>query len=91
MTKDELIARIARKKTKGVELTWAQFTSAVGSAGQEAKAALLDAVNKDDASRIATAIASIVVSKRRDIVKPEIDQIIANDSLTLDQISELLG
>lgn len=90
MTKDELLARIARRKSKSVELTWAQFTSSVGAAGAESKAALLDAVNKNDASRMATIIGNIVDNKRKDIVKPEIDQIVVDNTLTLDQITELL-
>lgn len=91
MTREELLTKFAAQRARKTGLTWGQFTAMFTSLGAPEKAQLLDAANKGDARLLFTIINGLVVAKKRELARAEIDLVAADDSLTIDELIAILG
>lgn len=91
MTKDELLSKFAAQRARRIELTWAQFAGAVANADPAAKAVILEAANLSDGQALFTVINSLVIKKKRELARAEIDLVAADDNLTIDELIAILS
>lgn len=91
MTRDELLAKFANARARKISLTWAQFAGAVAGAPDPIKAQILAAANASDGRTLFTVINGLVVAKKQDLARAEIDLVAADDNLTIDELIAILS
>lgn len=91
MTRDELISQFVDRKAKKTKLTWGQFASAITTADQATKAAILSAANEGNGVQLFNILIPLIRSAKRNIAQAEVDAIAADDNLTIDELINILG
>ena len=90
MTRDELIARLKQQKARKVVLTWNQFVTAFQAIPADQKAdflASLNALNFQVANQLLT---RIVKNAKEAIASTEVDAIVADDTLTITELLDIM-
>jgi len=91
MTREELLTKFAEARARRISLTWAQFTGAVGAAPDPVKAQILAAANAADGRTLFTVINGLVVARKRELARAEVNVVAADDSLTIDELIAILS
>lgn len=92
MTPEQLLTKFATAKARKVDLSWAQFTAAIGGSDASTKAAVLAAANKGNGSALFKIINRLVVAKKYELARAEVDAAAAADSsLTIDELIAILS
>lgn len=91
MTKQELIAQLEAYEFKQISYTVAQTISAIGSASQEEKTSLTDAINALDKGLIGDIILTLFQAKRTADAKSIVAGKIVNNKIDLDEITLALS
>lgn len=91
MTREELLAELARKRSFKLVLNWGHFSGAVSSAPQATKTITVDAINSGNNPLLASTIIELVRAKRLDVARQEVDAVAADDKLSIDELIDILG
>ena len=92
MTKDEAIARIA-KRLQGKyasDITWAQFVGAMGDLAAAEKATLLGAVRRQDAQAIGQTVMRQIREWSASEAVTEATTMLADDAISLTELDKVL-
>ena len=90
MTREQLIEYFTRQRIKDTDLTWAQFTSAVGAITVDERTQLLLAINNGDKDALCGSLLKIANDKKRAIAAADIDALVADNTLTVDELLTLV-
>lgn len=91
MTRDELIAELASRRTKSTTLDWTALTAAIAQAPQLTKAAIVDAVNTNNSPVLMTLMTGIFKDKRHELALADVNQKLADDKLSVTELLEIMG
>ena len=91
MTRDELLATLATRKARKDVITWARFVSMFAATSQATKTQLITAVNAGNAAAIFTIISDLVRAEKQAKAVSEVNAVAADDSLTVDELIDILG
>lgn len=90
MTRDELIERFVKNRTKQTALTWGQFVSTVSASTPDEKAQILIALNNGDKDALCAILIGMAKTKKRELAISEVNTIIADNSVTVDELLTLV-
>lgn len=91
MTREELIAELATRRTRSITLDWNQLTAAIAQASVIQKGQIVDAVNTNNGPLLMTLMMAICKNARNDSALAEVNQKLADDKLSVDELLSLLG
>lgn len=91
MTRDELLATLATRKARKDAITWGRFVSMFAAASPQIKTQLMAAVNAGNAPAIFTIINDLVRAEKQAKAVSEVNAVAADDSLTVNELIEILG
>lgn len=91
MTREELIAELATRRTKSTTLDWTALVAAIAQAPQITKAAIVDAVNTNNSPVLMVLMTGIFKDKRRELALADVNQKLADDKLSVDELLEIMG
>lgn len=90
MTRDEFVSLLIRNRTKLTALTWTEFTGAVTAVSLDEKTQILLAVNSGDKTALSTLLINIANTKKTSLATSYVNDIIADNSLTIDELLTLV-
>lgn len=94
MTREELLDSFASKRARKISLTWAQFAGAVGALSDERKERILSLANDGapaSTARLGEVLAKVVAMKKLELARIEVEALVADGSVTVDELLNLLG
>lgn len=92
LTKDEIIARIlpGQLTKRRKEIVWGNIVSAVASASTVQKQAIAERLRNKDFVSVGRILSEIVMAALAIEVNNDLNQKLANNSLSIDELSEIL-
>ena len=90
MTRQQLIEYFVRQRTKDIDLNWAQFAGAVGAISADQRVQLLLAVNNGNKEALCNILLKIASDKKRELATVEVNALVADNSLTIDELLTLV-
>lgn len=90
MTKQELINKFIAKQTNNTSLAWAEFASAVSSAPTDVRTQILNAVNARNKQAFAEIVFGLAEQKKKELATTLVNAMVADNSLTLDELLTLV-
>lgn len=91
MTRDELLATLAQRKARKDAITWGRFVSMFAATTPTTKNNLIAAVNAGNASQIFTIINDLVRAEKLAKAQADVNAVAADNSLTVDELIDILG
>jgi len=92
LTKDEIKTRLLPRQLvkRRASIVWGDIVSSVASANATQKAAIADKLRVKDYIRVGRILSEIVMAALVVQVQQDLDQKLANNSLNIDELSEIL-
>lgn len=90
MTRDQLIAKLKAQKARKIDLTWNQFVTAFQALTAQEKADFLHALNASEFTVADKVLTKVVREAKLALASAAVDALVADNTITIDELLEIM-